>query len=71
MIAHSVSRRTRLLLSKSKVYIHPSPSTGDKTPGYIVPSNKSSTPQAPSKCGDEEKHHLMQLNLSLSNLVAT
>ncbi|KAL3477256.1 rab-GTPase-TBC domain-containing protein [Aspergillus californicus] len=56
-IAHTASKRgVRLLFSKSKVYVHPTPSSKDNIPGFIaliqqkpMPSSQNNTPISPSR----------------------
>ncbi|KAL4927497.1 GTPase-activating protein GYP7 [Aspergillus undulatus] len=56
-IAHATSRKgVRLLFSKSKVYVHPTPSAKDNIPGFIalvqqkpLPTSQKDTPSSSSK----------------------
>ncbi|KKK27301.1 GTPase-activating protein, partial [Aspergillus rambellii] len=60
-ISHSASRRgVKLLFSKSKVYVHPTPSARDNIPGFIAlvqqkplsPSSQNNTYASPSQRDD-------------------
>ncbi|KAL2871361.1 GTPase-activating protein GYP7 [Aspergillus lucknowensis] len=59
-IAHAAAKRgVRLLFSKSKVYVHPTPSAKDNIPGFIalvqqkpLPSSRNNTPSISPKNAD-------------------
>ena len=60
-IAHATSvRGVKLLFSKSKVYVHPSPSAKDNIPGFIALVQQKSPPnsgdQRPSTADSNKKH---------------
>ncbi|KAL2828179.1 rab-GTPase-TBC domain-containing protein [Aspergillus cavernicola] len=65
-IAHAASKKgVRLLFSKSKVYVHPTPSAKDNIPGFIaliqqkpVPSSRNDIPSNSSKNPDSSSYLL-------------
>lgn len=63
-IAHSASGRgVKLLFSKSKVYVHPSPSAKDNIPGFIAliqqkPAHRPAEPTSSSKRSDPSSYLL-------------
>src|ERR1700761_527087 len=66
-ITHPTSRKgVKLLFSKSKVYVHPSPSAKDNIPGFIALVQQKSTPLSERPSSSDSKKHNSSSNYLLA-----
>ena len=66
-ITHPESRRgVKLLFSKSKVYVHPSPSAKDNIPGFIALVQQKSTPLSERRASSASKQSTTSSNYLLA-----